>query len=407
MIAPQKEIRMLVLDPLPTTAMDIFKNSGFKIDEEFGKLSEAQLVKKISEYNVVVLKDDREETYLTDEVIKSGHRLLAIGVFGKNANVVDLEVAQSMGIPVFTSPFQHQGSVAEITISFIVLLARQIGDRSKEIHTGEWNKISAGCTEVRGKTLGIVGYGQVGSQLGVMAEALSLEVIFYDTNSVMPIGRASARKTLDEVLKESDYVALNVTSTPENVKLIGKRELGLMKKTSYLINTSYGDAVDIDALAEAVKSGQIRGCALDVFPNQPNGKKAEFKTPLAGLKNVLLTPNIGDFTLEGEMRVGTEVATAVVNNIKLGSTVGTANFPSISAWPLKAGTRRIINVHRNVRGVLQEIDYILSGYNVGKQILDTKDSLGYIIADIATDDVTTEIVSQLALLAHTVKTRIL
>ncbi|KAI9332241.1 D-3-phosphoglycerate dehydrogenase [Obelidium mucronatum] len=407
MIAGPKEVKLLVLDALPPTAMDIFKNSGFKIDICLEPLSEAQLVKKITEYNVVVLKDDREEQYLTDEVLKSGHRLLAIGVFGKNANCVDLEVAQSMGIPVFTSPFQHQGSVAEITISFIVLLARQIGDRSKEIHTGEWNKISAGCTEVRGKTLGIVGYGQVGSQLGVMAEALSLQVVFYDTNSVMPIGRATSRKTLDELLKESDYVALNVTSTPENVKLIGKRELGLMKKTSYLINASYGEAVDIDALAEAVKSGQIRGCALDVFPNQPNGKKAEFKTPLMGLKNVLMTPNIGDFTLEGEMRVGTEVATAVVNNIKLGSTVGTANFPSISAWPLKAGTRRIINVHRNVRGVLQEIDYILSGYNVGKQILDTKDNLGYIIADIATDDVTTEIVSQLALLAHTVKTRIL
>ncbi|KAJ3287541.1 hypothetical protein HDU79_005588 [Rhizoclosmatium sp. JEL0117] len=402
-----KDVRVLFLDPLPSTAVEIFRTSGFKIDECFEKLTEAQLVKKITEYNVVCLRDDRDEQYLTDEVIKSGHRLLAIGVFGKNANCVDLEVAQSMGIPVFTSPFQHQGSVAEITISFIVLLARQIGDRSKEIHTGEWNKMSAGCTEVRGKTIGIVGYGQVGSQLGVMAEALSLEVVFYDTQSVMPMGRAKARKTLDEVLKESDYVALNVTSTPENVKLIGKRELGLMKKTAFLINASYGEAVDIDALAEAIKAGTIRGCALDAFPNQPNGKKAEFKTPLQGLKNVLMTPNIGDITVEGEMRVGTEVANALVNNIKLGSTVGTANFPSISAWPLKPGTRRIINVHRNVRGVLQEIDYILSSYNVGKQILDTKESLGYIIADIATEEVTTEIVSQLALLAHTVKTRIL
>ncbi|KAJ3406790.1 hypothetical protein HDU80_010394 [Chytriomyces hyalinus] len=405
--APSKEIKMLVLDRLPASATEIFKNSGFIIDECFQEQTEAQLVKRISEYNIVCLRDDRDEQYLTDEVIRSGHRLLAIGVFGKNANCVDLEIAQSMGIPVFTSPFQHQGSVAEITISFIVLLARQIGDRSREIHAGEWNKISSGCTEVRGKTLGIVGYGQVGSQLGVMAEALSLEVQFYDTNSVMPMGRAKARKTLDEVLAESDYVAINVSNAPENVKIIGKRELSLMKKTAYLINASYGEAVDIDALADALKSGQIRGAALDSFPGQPHGNKTEFKTPLMGLKNVLMTPNIGDITTEGDLRVGTEVANAVVNNIKLGSTVGTANFPSISAWPLKQGTRRIVNVHRNVRGVLQEIDYILSSYNVGKQILDTKDSLGYIIADIATEEVTTEIVSQLALLAHTVKTRIL
>ncbi|ORY49158.1 hypothetical protein BCR33DRAFT_735298 [Rhizoclosmatium globosum] len=383
-----KDVRVLFLDPLPSTAVEIFRTSGFKIDECFEKLTEAQLVKKITEYNVVCLS------------YQVWSQAACYWSLWQNANCVDLEVAQSMGIPVFTSPFQHQGSVAEITISFIVLLARQIGDRSKEIHTGEWNKMSAGCTEVRGKTIGIVGYGQVGSQLGVMAEALSLEVVFYDTQSVMPMGRAKARKTLDEVLKESDYVALNVTSTPENVKLIGKRELGLMKKTAFLINASYGEAVDIDALAEAIKAGTIRGCALDAFPNQPNGKKAEFKTHSKDLRTC-------DITVEGEMRVGTEVANALVNNIKLGSTVGTANFPSISAWPLKPGTRRIINVHRNVRGVLQEIDYILSSYNVGKQILDTKESLGYIIADIATEEVTTEIVSQLALLAHTVKTRIL
>ncbi|KAJ3208305.1 hypothetical protein HDU83_003086 [Entophlyctis luteolus] len=407
MLALNKEVKMLLLDPLPATAMAIFKNSGFTIDECFEAMTEAQLVKRISEYNIVCLNDSRDEQYLTDEVIKSGHRLLAIGVFGKRPACVDLQTAASMGIPVFSSPFQHQGSVAELTMSFVVLLARQIGDRSKEIHTGEWNKISAGCTEVRGKKLGIIGYGQVGSQLGVMAETLSMEVSFYDINSVMPIGRAKARKTMDEVLKESDYVAVNVTSVPENIKIIGERELGLMKKTAYLINTSFGDAVDIDALAVALKSGLIRGAALDAFPNAPHSNKGTFKNPLMGLKNVLMTPNIGDTTVEGELRVGTEVANAVVNNIRFGSTVGTANFPSISAWPLKAGMRRVINIHKNVRGVLQEIDYILSAYNVGKQILETKDSLGYIIVDITTEEVTAEIVSQLALLAHTVRTRIL
>ncbi|KAJ3415695.1 hypothetical protein HDV05_004373 [Chytridiales sp. JEL 0842] len=409
MLAPNfgREIRVLVLDPIPESALNLFKQADYKIDLAFEDHSEADLVKKIGDYNIVCLKDEREEMYLTDEVIKSGHRLLAIGIFGKGTSCVDLVIAQSMGIPVFTSPFQHQGSVAEIVISFIVLLARQIGDRSKEIHTGEWNKISAGCNEVRGKTLGIVGYGQVGSQLGVMAEALSMQIIFYDNVALMPIGRAMPKNTLDELLVESDFVALNVSSIPENVKFIGEKQLAKMKKGSYLINASFGDAIDLDALAASLKSGHLAGAAIDCFPNQPKTKSTNFTNPLMGLKNVIMTPNIGDLTLEANERVGVEVSNALLRYIHTGSTVGASNFPSVAAWPLKPGSRRILNMHRNVRGVLQEVDYILSAYNVGKQVLDTKDGLGYLVADIATENVTTEIVSQLALLAHTVRTRIL
>ncbi|KAJ3317863.1 ATPase of 26S proteasome regulatory subunit 4 [Blyttiomyces sp. JEL0837] len=365
-------------------------------------MTEAELVRRIGDYHIVCMRDDtHEEQYLTDEVIRSAHRLLAIGIFGKHTSCVDLETSQTMGIPVFTSPFQHQGSVAEMVISMIVLLARQVGDRSKEIHKGEWNKVSAGCIEVRGKTLGIVGYGQVGSQLGVMAESLSMRVIFYDTLSLMPIGRAEPKASLEAVLKEADFVALNVSSLPENVNMIGQKELALMKKNSYIINGSYERAIDEEALAAAIKSGHLAGAALDCFPNQPRAKKSTFTSPLAGLKNVIMTPNIGDVTVEAEVRVGTEVANSVYRFISEGSTVGSTNFPSVAAWPLKAGTRRILNMHRNVRGVLQEIDYILSAYNVGKQVLDTREGLGYLIADIATEEVTTEIVSQLALLAST------
>ncbi|KAJ3117615.1 hypothetical protein HDU96_006213 [Phlyctochytrium bullatum] len=427
-----REIKVLLLDAVPESAAAIFRDANFKVDVCTENMSEAELVKKVSDYNILCLRDGREEQYLTDEVLQGAIRLLAVGVFGKSLHCVDTETAQAMGvsdipalfpppptpqpnlklppfnqIPVFCAPFQHQGSVSEIIISYIVFLARQIGDRSREIHTGEWNKISKGCIEVRGKTLGIVGYGQVGSQLGVMAEALSMRVVFYDTVNLMPIGRAEQKLLLDDLLAESDFVALNVSPIPENNKMIGAAQLAKMKKGSFLINTSCGEAVDIDALAEALKSNHLAGAAIDVFPDEPKSRKDKFESPLRNLPNVILTPHIGDLTIEADVRVGSEVASAIKRFISEGSTVGAANFPSVAAWPIKPGSRRILNMHWNKRGVLQEIDYILSAYNVGKQVLDTKEGMGYLIADIATEEVTTEIVSQLALLAHTIRTRIL
>ncbi|KAI8853198.1 D-3-phosphoglycerate dehydrogenase [Chytridium lagenaria] len=372
-----REVKVLLLDSLPESARAIFSSSNFKVDVCTDQLSEAELVKKVNDYNIICLRDHREEQYLTDEVLQGAIRLLAIGVFGKDMHCVDLETAQAMGVnPVFSSPYQHQGSVSEIIISYLVLLARQIGDRSREIHSGEWNKISKGSVEVRGKTLGIVGYGQVGSQLGVMAEALSMRVIFYDTVNLMPIGRAEQKLTLDDVLIESDFVALNVSSIPENNKIIGEAQLKKMKKGSCLINTSCGEAVDLDALASLLKSGHLGGAAIDVFPNEPKARKDKFDSPLRNCPNVILTPHIGDMTIEADHRVGAEVASAIRRFISEGATIGAANFPSVAAWPLKAGSRRILNMHWNKRGVLQEIDYILSAYNVGKQVLDTKEGMG-------------------------------
>ncbi|OAJ43136.1 hypothetical protein BDEG_26517 [Batrachochytrium dendrobatidis JEL423] len=313
---------------------------------------------------------ERETEYLTDEVLRSAHRLLAIGVFGPLSIQVNLKAAQAMGIPVFTAPYQYTHSVAEMSLANIILLSRQIGDRSKEIHAGEWNK--ANLTDLRGKTLGIVGYGHAGSQLGIMAEALSICVIFYDELSLMPIGRAKPVDTLDELLAKSDYVAINITSTPENDGLFDKNMLAKMKQGSYLINASASEAVDHAALADAIKSKHIAA---------------------------------GD-TLEARRRIVAEITEDVVRYISEGTTIGAVNFPSVAAWPLKPGSRRIICMHRNVRGVLKEIDHILSAYNVGKQVLDTKDSLGYLIADVMTDQLSTEIVSQLAMLANTVRTRI-
>lgn len=236
--------RVLLLDPLPQESINAFIGQDFAVDECFDPISEAELVKLIQEYNVVCLCREEEDVILTDEVLRSAHRLLAIGVFGVISNQIDIRAAQIMGIPIFTAPYQHQTSVAELIISNIVLLSRQIGDRSKEIHQGNWQKTSNKCTEVRGKTLGLVGYGHVASQLGVMAESLSIKVQFYDTVSLMPIGNAEAT-SLDNLLATSDFVALNVTQVSDNTGLFGKELFNKMKKGSFLINTSFGNAVPL------------------------------------------------------------------------------------------------------------------------------------------------------------------
>jgi D-3-phosphoglycerate dehydrogenase / 2-oxoglutarate reductase len=374
-------------------------------------------VKKIHEYHIVIVGKESNEEILTDEVLRSAHRLLAIGIFCVFKNQVHIPTSQAMGIPIFTAPYQHQHSVAELIISYIVLLSRQIGDRSKEIHSKNWNKTSNDCHEVRGKTLGIVGYGHVGSQLGIMAEALSLRVIYYDSVALMPIGRASPCASLADLLSTSDFVSINVSNIPENKRMIGQKELALMKPKSYLINTSFGDAVDQDALADAIKSGHLAGAAVDSFPTQTELEafsSSKFNSPLQNLPNVILTPhygihkvNVARFTTESAQRAGTEITLSISRYINDGTTSGAVNFPSLAAWPLKPGCCRILSMHRNVRGVLREIDHILSAYNVGKQVLDTKEGVGYLIADVFTESVSKEIVSQMAMLANTIRTRII
>ncbi|KAI9028548.1 hypothetical protein DFJ74DRAFT_698807 [Hyaloraphidium curvatum] len=314
-----------------------------------------------------------------------------------------------MGIPVFSSPYGHSQAVAELCICFIVLLARQVGDRSMEVHRGEWNKVSADCYEIRGKTLGVLGYGHVGVALGILAESVGMKVIFYDILTVLPHGRNEPVASLDDLVAQSDFLSIHVTAGPENKHLIGKEQIAKMKKGSYIINAGYAGALDLDAVAAAVKSKHLGGVAVDVFPNPPEAPNSPFTSPLMGLRNVIMTPNIGDGTAQAVERVGEEVSHALVRFVTEGSTVGSVNFPSINAWPIRPNCRRITNVHQNVRGVLREIDAILSAYNVGKQVLETMPKIGYLIADIETEgkQVTTEIVSQMALLSSTIRTRIL
>jgi D-3-phosphoglycerate dehydrogenase len=327
------DVKVLLLDPLHESSLTAFELAHFQVSECFEELTEGQLANKISDYHIICLKN----RIITDEVLKSAHRLLAIGVFGDHASSVDVSAAQSMGIPVFTAPYQHQHSVAEFIIASIVLLSRKVPDQSRQIHDGIWNKASQGCHEVRNKTLGIVGYGNVGSQLGVLAEALSLRVIFYDNQSIMPIGRAEPMDTLSNLLEQSDFVSINVSSTAENKNLFSKQELEKMKPSSYLLNCSYGYAVDLDALAASIKAGHLAGAAIDVFPD--NYSKANC---LKDIPNVILSDGLAPNTIECSTRIVQEVTRSIVQYMTFGSSVGSVNYPSISAWPLKPGTRRVI-----------------------------------------------------------------
>lgn len=401
-----KPNKVLLLDPIPQEALDIYANSDFVVFEHFEQLSEAEIAKLIEDFNIVCIKD-RDTEILTDEVLRSAHRLLGVAIYGHHTTAVNLKAARSMGIPVFHASHQRQHSISEMVIGYILTLSRQVGDRTREIHNTVWNKISNNCYEVRNKTIGIIGYGQVGSAVGVMAESLSMKVVFYDNVIAMPIGKATSCSTLNDLLSISDYVFVNVSPIEENKNFIGVNELAIMKPKSFIINTSFKDAIDLDALAASIKNGNIQGAAIDSHPGGDLIPGQKFESPLRGLPNVILSPSITDDTIEGNTRVAEEVSNAIIRYVEQGSTFAAVNFPSISAWPLKPGSRRIVNMHRNVRGVLREIDAILSLYNVGRQMLDTKENIGYLIADVESDDVTTEIVAQMALLASTIRTRIL
>ncbi|KAJ1941808.1 D-3-phosphoglycerate dehydrogenase 2 [Linderina pennispora] len=331
----------------------------------------------------------RSKTKLTEEVLSHANKLLTIGCFCIGTNQVNLSYAASRGISVFNSPFSNSRSVAELVIAEIILLARQLGDRSRERHEGVWNKVSKKCYEIRGKTLGIVGYGHIGTQLGVLAESLGMNVIWFDILPVMPIGMSRNTDTLDELLGQADFVSLHVPETPETKNMIGARELALMKQGSYLINASRGTVVDIQALSESLQSGHLGGAAVDVYPSEPLANGPGFDSPLRNCPNTLLTPHIGGSTEEAQRMIGVEVATAITKYINTGATVNAVNFAECDLRAIPSSdltTVRIVNVHQNVPGVLRQINNILADYNVNKQISDSKGDVAYFMADVTVND---------------------
>lgn len=335
----------------------------------------------------------RSKTKLTEKVLREAKNLLVIGCFCIGTNQVDLAYAAKNGIAVFNSPFANSRSVAELVIGEIIVLARQLGDRSNELHRGTWNKVSAKCWEIRGKTLGIVGYGHIGSQLSVLAEAMGMSVVYYDVVTLMAMGTAKQVPTLEALLQEADFVTLHVPETPETKNMISTAELQQMKSGSYLINASRGTVVDIPALINAMRSGRVAGAALDVYPNEPGGNGDYFVNSLntwaedlRGLNNIILTPHIGGSTEEAQRAIGVEVAEALVRYINQGITIGSVNLPEITLRSLTLDEpehARVIYIHRNVPGVLRKVNEILADHNVDKQISDSKGDIAYLMADVS------------------------
>ena len=330
----------------------------------------------------------RSKTKLTARVLHEAKNLIVIGCFCIGTNQVDLAYAAEHGIAVFNSPFSNSRSVAELVIAEIIALARQLGDRSNELHKGTWNKVSTGCWEIRGKTLGIIGYGHIGSQLSVLAEAFGMTVVYYDAVNLMALGTAKQLPSLEDVLRASDFVTCHVPELPETHHMIAKDQLNQMKRGSYLINASRGNVVDIPALIDAMRTAHIAGAALDVYPAEPGGNGDYFTNDLnpwaedlRSLKNIVLTPHIGGSTEEAQSAIGIEVGQSLIRYINEGATLGAVNMPEVNLRSLtmdEPNHVRVIYIHRNVPGVLRTVNEILGDHNVDKQMTDSRGDVGAI-----------------------------
>jgi D-3-phosphoglycerate dehydrogenase len=373
------KVRVLLVENIHAIARDLFLQGGFEVETLKHALSPEALVEKLAEVDVLGV---RSKTSIPAQVFERSPHLMAVGCFCVGTNHVDLEAAKRTGVAVFNAPFSNTRSVAEMTISNVVALSRQIGQRNVELHQGIWNKKSDGCFEVRGKTLGIVGYGNIGTQVSAMAEAMGMRVVFYDIQSKLPLGNAKPMPDLGHLLREADFVTLHVPATPLTQWMMGPDEIAQMKPGSYLLNASRGNVVVIEALAEALQQKKLAGAAIDVFPVEPEGNGPGFQTPLRGLPNVILTPHIGGATEEAQGNIGREVATALIRHLQNGSTEGAVNLPTVAA-PSVSGGHRLLNLHRNVPGVLSEINQAVagSGANILSQHLATDPEVGYLIMD--------------------------
>ena len=401
---PKSKIKVLLLENIHETAREIFRTEGMDLEVLSGALGEAELIEKIRDVHVVGL---RSKTNITEPVLEAAQRLLAIGCFCIGTNQVDLKGAHRRAIPVFNAPFSNTRSVAELVISDIVALSRHIPDHVRDMHQGVWNKSAAGSFEVRGKTVGIVGYGRIGRQVGVLAEAMGLRVLFNDIEQQLPMGNNTFVPELQDLLAQSDFVSLHVPATDETAGMMTRERIAQMKKGAYLINLARGSVVDIPALADALKSGALAGAAVDVFPVEPSGNGPGFESELVGLKNVILTPHVGGSTVEAQENIGREVGGRLLEFINGGVTTGSVNFPNV-APPALAGQHRILNVHRNVPGVLSAINSIVSESkaNVSAQILSTDPEIGYLVMDLDCD-VSDEVKEKMKALETSIRTRIL
>jgi D-3-phosphoglycerate dehydrogenase len=402
-LSPER-VKVLLVENVHPTARELFESAGFEVEHTSHAPKEDELRSRLAGVHILGL---RSKTQVTPAALAAGTDLLSIGCFCIGTNQVALSDAHGRGIPVFNAPFSNTRSVAELILAEVVMLARQLGDRSREVHDGQWRKVSAGCYEIRGKTLGIIGYGHIGTQVGVLAEAFGMRTIYYDIATRLPIGNIRAVATLTELMAEADFVTLHVPLTPQTDNMIGAAELAMMKQGSFLLNASRGSVVQIGPLAEAIRQKRIAGAAIDVYPHEPESNSNDFVSELRGLPNVVLTPHIGGSTEEAQAAIGREVATSLTKFMKAGTSTGAVNFPQVElAQP--PSTHRILNAHRNVPGVLRDINRIVSDHsaNIRAQVLSTDAEVGYLIMDVD-DDVSSDIPREIAALGTNIRTRVL
>jgi D-3-phosphoglycerate dehydrogenase len=374
------KIRILLLEGVNDSAVALIKGAGYSSVERLPKALEGDALREALQ-GVHVL-GIRSRTQITAPVLEAADRLIAIGCFNVGTNQVDLDAARRIGVPVFNAPFSNTRSVAELVIGEIVMLLRRVVPRSNAAHAGKWDKSATDSHEVRGKTLGIIGYGNIGSQLSYLAEALGMRVVFYDHTDKLRHGNTEPTDSLRELLAQSDVVTLHVPETPATHGMIGAAEIGAMKAGAYLINNSRGTVVDLDALAAALRAGKLRGAAIDVFPVEPSSNAERFNSPLQGLDNVILTPHVGGSTEEAQERIGVEVARKLVDYSDVGSTMGAVNFPQVQLPTRPVGTR-FIQVQRNLPGMLGKLNDVLARHaiNIAAQYYETNNDVGYVVLD--------------------------
>jgi D-3-phosphoglycerate dehydrogenase len=400
-------ISVLLLEGINQSAVDYFAASGYTNLTHLPKaLDDKDLKSHIADAHIIGI---RSRTQLTDEIFESAKKLIAVGCFSVGTNQVDLEAARRRGIPVFNAPYSNTRSVAELVIGEIIMLARQIFPRSASAHQGGWEKSAVGSRELRGKTLGIVGYGNIGSQLSALAESMGMVVRYFDLSDRLRRGNSESMASLGELLEISDYVTMHVPETASTQNMIGEAELRRMKKGAIFINNSRGTVVDLDALASVLKEGHLAGAAVDVFPVEPASNKDRFETPLQGLSNVILTPHIGGSTEEAQERIGREVSRKLVEYSDVGSTMGAVNFPQVQLPERPNGTR-FIHVHENRPGTLIKLNEIFSsrGLNIIAEFLQTHGDTGYVVIEVeGVYEASDEILQALRVIPGTIRTRLL
>lgn len=401
----RNKLKVVLLEGIHPSAVEAFTADGYTQIETHPKALEGQaLIDAIADAHFVGL---RSRTQLTAEVLEQAQKLVAVGAFCIGTNQIALDAAAKRGVPVFNAPFSNTRSVAELVLAEIIMLMRGIPQKNALLHRGGWMKSAANSFEVRGKTLGIIGYGHIGTQLGLLAETLGMRVVFYDIETKLPLGNARQLSTLDELLAEADVVSLHVPETPDTKNMMGAEQIARMKKGSFLINASRGTVVDIDALAAALESKHILGAAIDVFPVEPKGNEGDFESPLIRFENVLLTPHIGGSTGEAQESIGREVASKLIRYSNNGSTLSAVNFPEVSL-PAHPGLCRILHIHRNVPGMLTRINERLSnaGINIASQYLQTNQHVGYVVVDVENEG-SAEALHEISDLEGTIRARVL